>query len=528
MRNLRPFSRHAHSVVLFVVLATGSYAVSGFSRTVSYVVSGFSRTVTAAPAETPLIDAVKAADKTGVRTLINQRVDVNAPQPDGTTALHWAADRDDPEMVELLVRAGANVKAANRYGVTPMWLAGVNGNAAVIEMLLKAGAAANTVLPEGETVLMTAARTGKVDAVKVLLDHGAEVNATEGWHRQTALMWAAAEDHPAVIEALIARGAEIHARSNGGFTALLFAAREGRIAAVRTLLEAGANLNDALPIRGRGARAATPAGPPGTGRSSGPAQAEVGLNAFLLAAANAHYELAAWLLDRGADPNAAPQGWTALHQVSWVRKAGISGSNNPAPEGSGSVDSLEFVRKLVAKGAELNARVTKRPGMGVTTLNSIGATPFLLAARTADAELMRLLAQLGADPRLGNEDNTTPLMVAAGLGTQSPGEDPGTEPEVLEAVAVALALGNDLNAVDKNGETAMHGAAYKHVPSVVHFLAEKGAKIEVWNQPNKRGWTPLKIAEGVQRGMNIVSSRPTAAAISEVIASSHYRVQSAK
>ena len=505
--------------VIVVVLAIGAY-----------VASGFSRTVTAAVAETPLIDAVKAADKTSVRTLLNQRVDVNAIQADGTTALHWAADRDDPELVELLVRAGANVRAANRYGVTPMWLACVNGSAVVIEMLLKAGAEANTVLPEGETVLMTAARTGKVDAVNVLLGRGAAVNATEGWHGQTALMWAAAEDHPDVIDALIERGADIHARSNGGFTALLFAAREGRIAAVRTLLKAGANLNDALPVRGRGARAATAAGPPAAGPSNGPTPAEVGLNTFLLAAANAHYELAAWLLDRGADPNAAPQGWTALHQVSWVRKAGVSGSNNPAPEGSGNMDSLEFVRKLVAKGAALNARVAKRPGMGVTTLNSIGATPFLLAARTADAPLMRLLAELGADPLLANEDDTTPLMVAAGLGTQSPGEDPGTEPEVLEAVAVALALGNDLNAVDKNGETVMHGAAYKHVPSVVHFLAEKGARIDVWNQPNKRGWTPLKIAEGVQRGMNIVSSRPTAAAISEVMAdaSTKYKVQSAK
>ena len=180
------------------------------------------------------------------------------------------------------------------------------------------------------------------------------------------------------------------------------------------------------------------------------------------------------------------------------------------------MDSLEFVRRLVGKGASLNARATKRPGMGVSTLNSIGATPFLLAARTADAELMRLLAELGADPLLPNDDGTTPLMVAAGIGTQSPGEDPGTEPEVLEAVGVALALGNDLNAVDKNGETVMHGAAYKHVPTVVQFLAEKGARIDVWNQQNKKGWTPLKIAEGVQRGMNIVSSPPTAAAIREV------------
>jgi ankyrin repeat protein len=156
--------------------------------------------------------------------------------------------------------------------------------------------------------------------------------------------------------------------------------------------------------------------------------------------------------------------------------------------------------------------------MGVTTLNAIGATPLLLAARTADADLMRLLASLGADPLLPNEDGSTPLMVAAGLGTQSPGEDPGTEPEVLEAVSVALELGNDINAVDRNGETAMHGAAYKHAPSVVKFLAEKGARIDVWNQPNKRGWTPLKIAEGVQRGMNIVSSAPTAAMIRDVMA----------
>jgi ankyrin repeat protein len=203
--------------------------------------------------------------------------------------------------------------------------------------------------------------------------------------------------------------------------------------------------------------------------------------------------------------------------VSWVRKAGVSGSNNPAPEGSGNIDSLEFVRKLVAKGAALNARVTKKPPMGVTTLNSAGATPFLLAARTADADLMRLLAELGADPRMPNEDGTTPLLVAAGVGTQAPGEDPGTEPEVLEAVKVALALGNDLNAVDTNGETVMHAAAYKHVPTVVRYLEERGARIDVWNRPNKKGWTPLKIAEGVQRGMNIVSSPATAAAIRDVM-----------
>ena len=465
----------------------------------------------AVSADVPLIEAVKAADEAAVRNLLTGRVDVNTPEADGTTALHWAVDGDHPELVGLLLRAGASVKAANRYGVTPLWLACTNGSAATVVLLLKAGADPNTALPEGETVLMTAARTGKLDAVKALVEAGAAVNAREGWHGQTAPMWAAVEGYPAVIQALVDGGADVHARSNGGFTALLFAAREGQIGAVRTLLNAGADLSESLPVRARSrAGAATTA--------VSPAETEAGLNVFLLAAANAHYELAALLLDRGADPNAAPQGWTALHQVTWVRKAGVSGSNNPAPEGSGNMDSLDFVRKLVAGGAALNARVTKKPGMGVTTLNSIGATPFLLAARTADGELMRLLARLGADPRMPNEDNTTPLMVAAGVGTQAPGEDPGTEPEVLDAVTVALQLGNDLNAVDKNGETAMHGAAYKHAPTVVRFLAGKGARIEVWNQPNAKGWTPLKIAEGVQRGMNIVSSPQTAATIREAMA----------
>jgi len=472
--------------------------------------------VVPAGAQVALVDAVKAGDAARVRTLIEKRADVNATQTDGTTALHWAVDREQPEIVQMLIRAGANVKAANRYGATPLWLASVNGNAKTMAMLLEAGADAGSANGDGETALMAAARTGKVDAVNLLMARGADPNTKEGWRGQTALMWAAAEGHAPVIRALIARGADVKARSNAGFTPLLFAAREGRIAAVNALLEAGADLNEWLPVRRRGPQGGAPQTAGQTPGQAAP-PAEVGLNAFLLAAANAHYELATVLLDRGADPNAAPQGYTALHQVSWVRKAGIAGSNNPAPQGSGSMDSLTFVRTLVAKGAQLNARVTKRPNMGVTTLNSIGATPFLLAARTADAPLMKLLAELGADPLLTNEDGSTPLMVAAGLGTNAPGEDPGTEPEVLDAVKLALELGNDLNAVDKNGETAMHGAAYKHVPSVVRYLAEKGARTDVWNRPNGKGWTPLKITEGVQRGMNIVSSPPTAAVIREVM-----------
>jgi len=460
-----------------------------------------------------LIDAVRANDAGAVRTLLDARADANSVQPDGTTALHWAVERDAIEIVQLLIRAGANVKATNRYGATPLWLASLNGNAATIGVLLEAGADPSAASDEGETALMVAARTGKIDAVNLLLARGADPNVKEQWRGQTALMWAAAEGYAPVIETLVARGADVSARSNGGFTAILFAAREGRIAAVDALIKAGADMSDSLPIRQRAPQNAPPPPP------------DPGPNAFLLAAANAHYELAAWLLDRGADPNAAPQGFTALHQVSWVRKAGIAGSNNPAPQGSGTMDSLAFVGKLVAKGATLDTRVTKKPNMGVTTLNSIGATPFLLAARTADAPLMKLLAELGANPLLTNEDGSTPLMVAAGLGTNSPGEDPGTEPEVLDAVKVALDLGNDLNVVDKNGETAMHGAAYKHVPTVVHYLADKGARADVWNRPNSKGWTPLKIAEGVQRGMNIVSSPVTATAIRQVLAASSPAVQ---
>ena len=462
----------------------------------------------AVAADARLVDAVKRADAAAVRALLAERVDPNAPQADGSTPLHWAVHRDQVDIAALLIEAGANVTAANRYGVQPLSLACTNGNPALAALLLEAGADPNAALAEGETALMTAARTGAAEVVDLLLAGGADVNAAETWRGQTALMWAAAEGHAAVVAALLAAGADVGAASARGFTALLFAARQGEIEVAKLLLDAGARLTDALAVNSQ-----RTAGGVEMRRAS-----EDGLNAFLLAVGSAHYELAAMLLERGADPNAAPRGWTALHQVSWVRKAGDSGSNNPAPEGSGGMDSLEFVRLLASSGADLDARVTLRPPAGITRLNMIGGTPFLLAARTADAKLMRLLAELGADPLLPNEDDTTPLMVAAGVGTSSPGEDPGSEPEVLEAVQTALDLGADLDAVDANGETAMHGAAYKHVPSVVEFLAERGARIDTWNRENARGWTPLKIAAGVQRGMNIISSPETEAAVRAVMA----------
>ena len=436
-------------------------------------------------------------------------------EADGTTALHRAVHRNDVKAAEALIRAGADVNAANRYGVGPLALAATNGNAAMLELLLKAGANPKATQAEGETVLMTAARTGIPGAVKVLLAHGADVNAKESWRGQTALMWAAAEGHAETIQQLLEAGAKIDARSNAGWTALLFAAREGRITAVRTLLAGGADVNDTLPGRpGRGRGAAAAPAPAGAAGETRPQTR--GSSALVIAVGSGHFELAAALLDAGADPNAAAQGWTALHHITWIRKPG-TGSNDPAPYGSGSMDSLALVRKLKAHGADVNARVTRRPNVGVTALNFIGATPFFMAARGGDVELMRLLVELGADPKLPNEDGTTPLMAAAGVGTHSPGEDAGAPPEALEAVKLALELGNDVNVVDKNGNTAMHGAAFKQLPEVVKLLAAHGADINVWNKKNVSGWTPLRIAVGVHRGMNFRFHVPTADALKELM-----------
>jgi uncharacterized protein len=315
-------------------------------------------------------------------------------------------------------------------------------------------------------------------------------------------MWAAAEGNTAAVDALIAHGANIHARSKAGFTPLLFAVREGRIDVVRSLLKAGADVNETW----HGYRKP----PKYAFRAAG--KETVGPSALVLAVANAHYELASALLDAGADPNAASQGWTALHEITWVRKPG-TGTNNPGPQGSGNMDSLEMVRRLVAHGANVNSRMTAKGEAGYTEVNMIGATPFLMAARTADAALMRLLVELGADPLLPNADNTTPITIAAGVGTKSPGEDPGTESEVLEAVKLALELGGDVNAVDNNGETPMHGAAYKTVSSVAQFLIGHGAKIEIWNQPNKSGWTPLRISEGVYIEGNLRGISPATSVV---------------
>jgi ankyrin repeat protein len=456
----------------------------------------------AAAASAPLADAAEKMDRAAIRALLQQRADVNAPQVDGMTALHWAAYHDDVETASLLVRAGARVNVANRYGIWPLTLAILSGNSALVDVLLNGGADPNTTVPGGETALMTAARVGTLATVKALLARGARVDAKDERRGQTALMWAAAEGHANVVETLIEMGGDFKARLASGFTPFLFAVREGHIDVARTLLKAGVDVNEPVPVEG-------------SRRGYGGRMPPAGTSPLLLAVMNGHFELASVLLDAGANPNADLTGYTVLHMLTRVRKPG-AGDNDPAPEGSGSISSIELVKKLVARGANVNARMTRRGNLNNTRFNEIGATPFMLAALTADAELMRTLAALGADPNLKNVENSTALMAAAGLGTRSPGEDAGTEAEVLEAVKVALELGADINAHDVNGETAMHGAAYKNLPNVVKFLASKGARITIWNKENKFGWTPLAIAVGYRFG-NFKPSPPTEAMLREVM-----------
>ena len=443
-------------------------------------------TLAAAAPELSLVEAIKAGDAKTARALLTRNVDVNKPEADGTTALHWAVENDDLDLTTALLQARAKAQVANRHGITPLHLAATNGNAGIIERLITAGADSNAATPGGETPLMMAARTGNADALRVLIAHGASVNARESWRGQTALMWAAIENNAAAIRVLTAAGADIHTKSlSGMFTPLLFAVRSGHLEATRELLASGADVNERLPD---------------------------GMSALVLAVYNAHYELAAVLLDQGADPNAAAQGWTALHQVAWSRRPN-RGFNLPGAISTGRLDSLDLVRKLVAHGAAINAQMTKEPRDGNRNmLNRIGATPFVMAAKSADVPLMHVLLECGADPKIKTADGTSALMVAAGVGVYGPGESPGTHEEALEAAKLAYEVGGgDVNDVNKDGETALHGAVYRGgaVP-VIQFLADKGAKLDI---ENKKKWTPLLAAEGVVYASSGIRRYPEAAAL---------------
>ena len=406
----------------------------------------------AAADEARLVDAVKSGNRQAVRTLVRQPGQVNAPEADGTTALHYAVRADDVQTVQLLLRSGANPNAANRYQVTPLGLAAMNGNAALVQMLLEAGADVDLELADGETVLMRAARTGKADVVKSLIARGANVNAKERSLGETALMWAAGENHPETVTVLAKAGASLNERSasmkypprvpgrsglvgmalpKGNWTPVMYAAREGAPDAVRALADAGADLNATDPD---------------------------GANALNLALINGHYDTAAALLEKGANPNVADsRGVTALytavdmHTLPWTLM-------RPSPKESDKLTSLDIVRMALDHGADPNARlqgpILPRQHTNGDAALGAGATPFMRAAKSGDMAAMRLLLEYGADAFAVQKNGTNALMMAAGLGWREgfvAANDKGTEAEAIEAVKLCLELGSRHQRAERRG-----------------------------------------------------------------------------
>ena len=430
--------------------------------------------------DTRLVEAVKLQDRVAVDAFLTDQVDANIAQPDGATALHWASYHDDLGLVELLLDAGAKIDAVNDYGITPLSLACENGAATMVSRLIAAGASPDITRSTGETPLMTCARTGSVEAVTALLTQGADPNASESWQGQTALMWAAAEAHTGVVRALIDHGATISARSTNGYTAILIAARENTPKLTQSLLEAGADVNDASPD---------------------------GMTPLLVATVRGHAELVLDLLERGADPNASGPGYTALHWVSGAWHTELTGNLQGIDVGREkewlSLNEFSDDRKvtvveaLLQHGANVNVRLERKPpqygfASGRFRVGLIGATPFWLAAMDGNVALMRMLSEAGADATLGTDEETSPLMVAAGLG-QVPAETRVMPEESLAAVEFALSLGANVNRLNAVGRGALHGAAHIRSDEIVQVLVDHGAAV---NAADQRGITPLMIAEG--------------------------------
>lgn len=453
-----------------------------------------------------VIEAARSGTVQEMRAILARKVDVNAVEPDGSTALHWAAHRGDAALVGLLLQAGAKAAVINAYGVAPIALAVESGNVAVVSRLLKAGADANAPATGGETPLMTAARLGNAAVVTALLEHGAAVNAVESTRGQTALMWAAAEGHADVIRLLVQRGADIDLVSRGPdapkditegasiykrvapridpFRAVQFAARAGHTEAVTALVEAGANVNE---------------------------ETVNGLSLLTLAIANAAYETAAYLIDAGADVNHAKPGWTPLIQLVRVRNLNIG--QFPHPVTKGRMSSFELAQKLLKAGATVDSLTEKPFNDGWRGFFGPKATPFLLAAKGGDTEMMRLLADHGANVFHKNATGSNAVMVAAGVDMFNPNEDSGTDAEGIAALKLALALGKgafDVNEVNKAGDAALHGAMHRNSPEFIRILVDAGARLDL---KDKRGLLPIQIANGEDNFIGMIGSRPELIAV---------------
>jgi len=457
------------------VVRTFRSGLQGRPKGLHYIVIAFAMLLTGAARDPrSLTEAAKNGDRESIRTLLKQGLKVDAAEGDGTTALLWASYRDDLETADLLIRAGASINAANDLGATPLWAASQNGGAALVRRLLKAGANPNLALLSGETPLMVASRAGSVDVVSQLLAAGARTDA-HGTRGQTALMWAAAQKHPDVVKVLLAGGADVKARSatytevmavsphglleynrsipHGNDTALLFAARIGDLESVKLLVAAGGDVNDADAW---------------------------GVTATVVAAHSGFRDVVDFLLEKGADPNLASPGFTALHEAIMRRDEKIAAS-------------------LLAHGADPNAPLrtwtpTRRASNDFNFSPAlVGATPFWLAARVTAPAIMRLLIERGADPLFVHhaeyvngesydrrKEVTTALMAAVGMGGRvtawAPPARSEREAATLEAVKLAIASGVDVNAADLDGRTALDAAKALKFETVVKFLAEKGAR----------------------------------------------------
>ncbi len=447
-------------------------------------------------AATTLVEAVKAGDVASLVQALQQRADVNAPEPDGTTALHWAVIRNQPEMVQRLLRAGAKARVANDYGATPLAEAALLGSTDVVRMLLEAGADVESANGDGQTALMLVARTGNVDAARLLLARGANVNARERWREQTPLMWAVAQQQPQMVAELVAHGADVNAVSKenhwqrqvsaepralhrpvGGLRPLHFAVREGCLDCARILLDHGARIDEGDPE---------------------------GITPLVMAIINGRFDVAAFLLDRGANVHRWDLfGRSPLYAA--VDMNTIPRGGRPDGPGLDRTTPLHLVERLLAAGANPNASLKLLPpyrhvidDRAIDSSIIIGTTPLLRAAKAFDADTIGVLLQHGARVDQPNARGMTPAMVAAGLGsTDADSRGHYTTADVQQRAIAALRLlldaGADINGKDARGLTAIHEAARWGWNDVIRFLAARGANVTA---VDNRGLTPVDSALG--------------------------------